>query len=96
MSDVLDILEVDRGGPATPDISREKIIGPQRVAKKPGATRGSRRPEGINRELYALLYSDNKERPPLFPTEDGERPVWGSGTVTLCTRAFGAGTLPGV
>ncbi|XP_043208294.1 DNA methyltransferase 1-associated protein 1-like isoform X2 [Amphibalanus amphitrite] len=70
MSDVLDILEVDRGGAASSEINREKIIGPQRVAKRPGAPRGSRRPEGINRELYALLYSDNKEHPPLFPTED--------------------------
>ena len=72
MSDVLDILEVERAGAAPGEINREKIIGPQRVARKPGATRGSRRPEGINRELYALLYTDNKDPPPLFPAQDGE------------------------
>lgn len=68
MADVLDILEVDRGAP--PEINKDRIIGPQRVPRKPGAPRGSRRPEGINRELYALLYTDNKDPPPLFPAED--------------------------
>ena len=72
MSDVLDILEVDRGSAAATEINKDRIIGPQRVSRKPGSTRGSRRPEGINRELYNLLYTDNKDPPPLLPAQDGQ------------------------
>lgn len=29
----------------------------------------SKRPEGMNREVFALLYNDNKDAPPLLPTD---------------------------
>ncbi|GIX82034.1 DNA methyltransferase 1-associated protein 1 [Caerostris extrusa] len=31
-----------------------------------------KRPEGMHRELYALLYSDNKDKPPMFITDSGQ------------------------
>lgn len=30
-----------------------------------------KRPEGMHREVYALLYNDNKDAPPLLPTDTG-------------------------
>lgn len=31
----------------------------------------SRRPEGMHREVFALLYKDSKDAPPLLPTDTG-------------------------
>ena len=42
--------------------------------KKSESSSGVRRPTGMNREVYALLYSDNKDRPSspsLIPTDVG-------------------------
>jgi DNA methyltransferase 1-associated protein 1 len=33
----------------------------------------SRRPEGMHREVFALLYKDSKDAPPLLPTDTGKR-----------------------
>ena len=90
MSDVLDILEVERGS-AAPEINKDRIIGPQRTARKPGSSRGSRRPEGMNRELYGLLYSDNKDPPPLFPAQDGQ---WWSRSGPGCSVLIRVWGLP--
>jgi len=30
-----------------------------------------KRPEGMHREVFALLYNDNKDAPPLLPTDTG-------------------------
>jgi len=71
MSDVLDILEVERPGPAI-EINKDRIIGAPR--KKPGPRGPSKRPEGIPRELYNLLYTDNKnDPPPLYPVDDVQK-----------------------
>lgn len=32
----------------------------------------SRRPEGMHREVFALLYKDSKDAPPLLPTDTGK------------------------
>lgn len=32
-------------------------------------TKTSKRPEGMHREVFALLYNDNKDAPPLLPTD---------------------------
>jgi hypothetical protein len=34
-------------------------------------TRISKRPEGMHREVFALLYKDSKDAPPLLPTDSG-------------------------
>ncbi|XP_073848900.1 DNA methyltransferase 1 associated protein 1 [Musca autumnalis] len=65
-SDVRDILDIDR--PATPEITRESFLATKKrnFEKVKGA---SKRPEGMNREVFALLYNDNKDAPPLLPTD---------------------------
>lgn len=69
MSDVLDILDVER--PQTPEISKESIMGKEKKKKKlTDAT--FKRPEGMHRELYALLYSDSKDKPPMFITDSDQ------------------------
>nr|XP_045612056.1 DNA methyltransferase 1-associated protein 1-like [Procambarus clarkii] len=72
MADVRDILELDR--PPTPEVSKEVILGLRKdVPKKKKEKEVMRRPEGMHRELYALLYSDsNKDLPPLLPTDSGQ------------------------
>lgn len=34
-------------------------------------TKALKRPEGMHREVYALLYNDNKDAPPLMQTDTG-------------------------
>lgn len=68
MSDIRDILELEQGSPSMP--SKESIVG----ANKPRKLRRSgdasvKRPEGMHRELYALLYSDSRDSPPLSSTD---------------------------
>ncbi|XP_042894974.1 DNA methyltransferase 1-associated protein 1 [Parasteatoda tepidariorum] len=71
MSDVLDILDVER--PQTPEISKESIIGNDSKRKKKKLTEATfKRPEGMHRELYALLYSDNKDKAPMYITDSDQ------------------------
>lgn len=70
MADVRDILELER--PPTPELTKESIIGPEKMKKKFFTQKVSKRPEGMHREVFALLYTDNKDLPPLFPAETGE------------------------
>ncbi|XP_071552164.1 DNA methyltransferase 1-associated protein 1 [Panulirus ornatus] len=72
MSDVRDILELKRS--PTPEVSKEVILGLRKeVPKKKKDKEVMRRPEGMHRELYALLYSDSsKDLPPLLPTDSGQ------------------------
>eukprot|EP00118_Oscarella_pearsei_P019369 m.205389 g.205389 ORF g.205389 m.205389 type:complete len:478 (+) comp39658_c0_seq57:87-1520(+) len=67
--DVRDILDIEGPHSGTlGSVSKEAIIG---SAKKPSKKSGSafKRPEGMARELYALLYSDKNEIPPLIQTD---------------------------
>ncbi|XP_066952048.1 DNA methyltransferase 1-associated protein 1 [Macrobrachium rosenbergii] len=72
MSDVRDILELDH--PTVPEVSKDAILGLRKdLPKKKKEKEGMRRPEGMHRELYALLYSDsNKDLPPLLPSDSGQ------------------------
>ena len=73
MSDVHDILELER--PATPEISKDAILGIKKEVpfKKKKEKEGMKRPEGMHRELYALLYSDsNKDLPSIMPSDTGK------------------------
>lgn len=69
MSDVRDILELDR--PNTPEISKAAILGIRSNVPKKKEKEGMRRPEGMHRELFALLYSTDgtKELPPLLQSD---------------------------
>ncbi|KAI4468424.1 dna methyltransferase 1-associated protein 1 family member [Holotrichia oblita] len=65
MADVRDIMELEQ--PAAPEVSRETIIGQK---KRTSTTQKMpKRPEGMHREVFALLYNDNKDAPPLFPSD---------------------------
>jgi DNA methyltransferase 1-associated protein 1 len=70
MADVRDIMELDH--PVAPEVTRETIIGSDKQKKRtfPG-TKVQRRPEGMHREVFALLYNDNKDVSPLFPSDTG-------------------------
>ncbi|KAK6642656.1 hypothetical protein RUM43_004158 [Polyplax serrata] len=72
MVDVRDILDLERSG--TPELTKELILGnADKNRKKPVVgQKQSKRPEGMHREVFALLYNDNKDAPPLFPTDTGQ------------------------
>lgn len=62
-----EILNIEQ--PATPELTKESLM-----TKKKGnfeKTRISKRPEGMHREVFALLYKDSKDAPPLLPTDSG-------------------------
>ncbi|XP_013790926.1 DNA methyltransferase 1-associated protein 1-like [Limulus polyphemus] len=71
MSDVLDILDIER--PQTPEHNaKESIFGSEKKKKKKILEPTFKKPEGMHRELYALLYYDNKDPPPLLPSDTGQ------------------------
>ncbi|KAF5275371.1 hypothetical protein FQA39_LY06828 [Lamprigera yunnana] len=68
MADIRDIMELEQ--PITPEITRESIIGVDKQKKRIfSTTKTQRRPEGMHREVFALLYNDTKDAPPLFPSD---------------------------
>ncbi|XP_026461639.1 DNA methyltransferase 1-associated protein 1-like [Ctenocephalides felis] len=69
MADVRDILELERI--STPEITIDSIINNDKKIKKYPQPKAVKRPEGMHREVFALLYNDNKDAPPLLPTETG-------------------------
>lgn len=72
MADVRDILDLERSG--TPELTKESILGNTDKNKKRSLVNNKqiKRPEGMHREVFALLYNDNKDAPPLFPTDTGQ------------------------
>ena len=76
-NDVRDIMGLDR---PSGQITVDKIMADSRKKSKkslvPGGQESSfaaatKRPEGMARELYNLLYNDSKDAPPIIPTESG-------------------------
>ena len=72
-ADVRDIMGMDGGstGMGQGEITKEMILGTfdkpkKNYSKKPEAPK---RPEGMARELYNLLYSDSKDAPSLIPSD---------------------------
>jgi len=66
-SDIRDILDIGGNEPnrvTKASLLREK--GPEKKKTK----QTFKRPEGMHRELYALLYSDNMDKPPMLPTDN--------------------------
>lgn len=74
MADIRDILELERT-PGTEGL-KDSILGTSDKLKFKKnipftGQRQSKRPEGMARELYALLCNDSKDAPPLLPTDTG-------------------------
>ncbi|CAG9838479.1 unnamed protein product [Diabrotica balteata] len=68
MADVRDIMELER--PSTPEVTRETFLGNDKLKKRASTgPKVSKRPEGMHREVFALLYNDNKDAPPLFSSD---------------------------
>ncbi|KNC26765.1 hypothetical protein FF38_00653 [Lucilia cuprina] len=65
-SDVRDILDMER--PNTPEITRDSFLSTKKRNFEKAKV-ASKRPEGMHREVFALLYNDNKDAPPLLPTD---------------------------
>ncbi|KAG8507662.1 DNA methyltransferase 1-associated protein 1 [Galemys pyrenaicus] len=87
-ADVRDILEL--GGPegdaASGTISKKDIINPdKKKSKKSSETLTFKRPEGMHREVYALLYSDKKQDSFLLNRmqEEFRSPALGCYSLTL-------------
>uniref|UniRef100_A0A6P8HMQ4 DNA methyltransferase 1-associated protein 1 n=1 Tax=Actinia tenebrosa TaxID=6105 RepID=A0A6P8HMQ4_ACTTE len=68
MSDIRDILELEQPGlyPPTKEaiVSGMKPKKPKRISDIP-----AKRPEGMHRELFALLYNDSRDSPPLATSD---------------------------
>ncbi len=74
MADIRDILDIDRASGT--EALKDSILGSSdRLKIKKTTTSNSsrlpKRPEGMARELYALLCVDRKDAPPLLPTDTG-------------------------
>lgn len=69
MADVRDIMELEQ--PAMPEVTRDTIIGADKQRKRvfSAPKSSSKRPEGMHREVFALLYNDTKDAPPIFPSD---------------------------
>ncbi|XP_037928708.1 DNA methyltransferase 1-associated protein 1-like isoform X1 [Teleopsis dalmanni] len=63
-ADVRDILDIERAN--TPELTRETFLATKKRNFE-RAKNASKRPEGMHREVFALLYNDNKDGPPLLP-----------------------------
>jgi len=75
MVDVREILELEVPNQAE-TVTKEAILGNVEKQKKKMLLQATpkmpKRPEGMHREVFALLYNDNKDAPPLFPTDTGQ------------------------
>lgn len=74
MADIRDILDIDRCSGA--EALKDSILGTSEKLKAKknvpnNSSRPPKRPEGMARELYALLCIDGKDAPPLLPTDTG-------------------------
>lgn len=70
--DVKDILELERG-PEKEFITKDALMNSdkkKKPARKSEVT--SRKPEGMHRELWGLLWTDNRDAPPLIPTDTNQ------------------------
>jgi len=66
-SDVRDILDIKVDEPRTK--TKASIINEGMKKRSKSRQNVFKRPEGMHRELYALLYHDNRDKPPLLPTD---------------------------
>ncbi|XP_061436051.1 DNA methyltransferase 1-associated protein 1 [Lethenteron reissneri] len=73
-ADVRDILELSADGEMVAPISKRDLLlqTDKKKSKKLAETPTFKRPEGMHREVYALLYSDNKDAPPVLPSDSSQ------------------------
>lgn len=69
MADIRDILDIEQ---PTLEITRESILNGDKAKKKYAHVKAVKRPEGMHREVFALLCNDKSELPPLLPTDTGK------------------------
>ncbi|KAG4077283.1 hypothetical protein HA402_009912 [Bradysia odoriphaga] len=67
MTDVMDILDLQQ---PSSELTKGAVLNSRKKAIFDRA-RAVRRPDGMNREVFALMYNDNKDAPPLLPTDTG-------------------------
>lgn len=68
MADIRDILDIERA--PSPELTREILLGNHdRKKKSNSGGRNSKRPEGMCREVYALLRNDAQDVAPMFPVD---------------------------
>ena len=69
-ADVREIMGLSSGNQSEV-ITKEMILGPEKPSKKfyNKKSENLKRPEGMARELYNLLYNDSKDAPPIIPTD---------------------------
>eukprot|EP00795_Rhopilema_esculentum_P004303 gene4303-20503_t len=70
MADVRDILEIE-GSPQTPTSKNTIIHGNKQKRLRRTTDTVFKRPEGMHRELYALLYSDQRDPSSMTPSDTG-------------------------
>ena len=69
MADVRDILDIETA--ASTELTKESILGSDKKNKRKYEYRVQKRPEGMHREVFALLCKDNNDVPPIYPTDTG-------------------------
>ncbi|XP_032243096.1 DNA methyltransferase 1-associated protein 1 isoform X2 [Nematostella vectensis] len=71
MSDIRDILELEQPASYGGVPSKDAIVSGMKQPKKPKrvSEQPLKRPEGMHRELFALLYNDNRDSPSLAPSD---------------------------
>lgn len=74
MASSADVREIMGMAPLDTTVTKDLILGTEKKRlKRPQPATVSQRPEGMHRELYNLLYSENKELPcPLIPTDSSK------------------------
>ncbi|XP_039258295.1 DNA methyltransferase 1-associated protein 1-like [Styela clava] len=71
-SDVRDILELAAEDRPNAPPTKARILKQARRKSSRKNENVFKRPEGMHRELYSLLYSDNRDQPPLIPTDTSQ------------------------
>jgi DNA methyltransferase 1-associated protein 1 len=70
MASAADVRDIMGMAPQDNTITRDQILGTDKKKSKKSAGNVFQRPEGMHRELYNLLYSENKDLPcPLIQTD---------------------------
>lgn len=67
-SDVRDILDIEEQ--PTSLSRRDVLFGGDKPKRKSNAKPLVKKPEGLSREVWGLLYSDSRDPPPIVPTDN--------------------------
>ena len=82
-SDVRDILDLE--DQPTGNLSRRDVLfgAADKPKRKSNAKPLVKKPEGLSREVWGLLYSDSRDPPPIVPTDNAA-----AGYKQVCACAF--------